>query len=165
MPFTHLTPDGKPQMVDVGDKAITTRAAVAEATVVLGDEIMAALEDNGFNTKKGSIIQTAVIAGTMAVKQTWATIPLCHAIPISGCSVDVQGADAGGPQAESRGAVVVRCAVRTEGRTGVEMEALHGASVAALTIYDMCKAMSHDIRIENIHLVSKTGGKSDYHAG
>lgn len=157
MSFTHLNDDGKPQMVDVGDKAITTRVAVAEATVVLGEAIIRELENNDFNSKKGSITQTAIIAGTMAVKQTWATIPLCHAIPISGCSVDIKGANAG--------SMTVICEVRTEGRTGVEMEALHGATVAALTIYDMCKSMSHAIRIENVHLVSKTGGKSDYHGG
>ena len=115
---------------------------------------MAALSANDFNSKKGSIIQTAVIAGTMAVKQTWSVIPLCHAIPIMGCSVDIGGADAG--------ALKVICIVRTEGKTGVEMEALHGASVAALTIYDMCKSMSHDIHIEGLRLMSKTGGKSDY---
>ena len=158
MPFTHLSPSGKPQMVDIGDKAVTTRVAVAEATVVLGEKIMAALTAEGFNSKKGSITQTAILAGTMAVKNTWATIPLCHAIPVSGCSLNVvQGADAG--------AMKVTCEVRTDGKTGVEMEALHGATVAALTIYDMCKAMSHAIRIENVHLVSKTGGKSDYHGG
>lgn len=157
MSFSHLTPSGKPQMVDVGDKAVTTRVAVAEATVFLGEEILRALKDEDFNSKKGSIIHTAVIAGTMAVKQTWATIPLCHAIPISGCSVEVTGAAAG--------AMKVVCEVRTDGKTGVEMEALHGATVAALTIYDMCKSMSHGIRIDNVHLVSKTGGKSDYHVG
>lgn len=157
MSFSHLTPSGKPQMVDVGDKAVTPRVAVAEATVFLGEEILRALKDEDFNSKKGSIIHTAVIAGTMAVKQTWATIPLCHAIPISGCSVEVTGAAAG--------AMKVVCEVRTDGKTGVEMEALHGATVAALTIYDMCKSMSHGIRIDNVHLVSKTGGKSDYHVG
>ncbi|MEM1357736.1 MAG: cyclic pyranopterin monophosphate synthase MoaC [Bacteroidota bacterium] len=154
MSFTHLNNDGKPEMVDVGDKAITTRVAVAECTVVLGEAIMAELQERGYNTKKGSIIQTAVIAGTMAVKQTWSVIPLCHAIPISSCKINIEGAAAG--------AMTVTCQVRTEGRTGVEMEALHGASVAALTIYDMCKAMSHAIRIEGLQLVSKTGGKSDY---
>lgn len=157
MPFTHLNANGKPEMVDVGNKDITTRVAVAEATVVLGEEIMQALADNDFNSKKGSIIQTAVIAGTMAVKQTWSVIPLCHAIPISGCAVDISAADAG--------AMKVECRVRTQGRTGVEMEALHGATVAALTIYDMCKSMSHGIRIDNVRLVSKTGGKSDYDGG
>lgn len=163
MSFSHLTPSGKPQMVDVGDKPVTTRLAVAEATVVLGQDILAALRADGFNGKKGSIIHTAVVAGTMAVKQTWATIPLCHAIPIAGCSVDIEEDEPDGGGAA--GAMKVVCAVRTDGQTGVEMEALHGATVAALTIYDMCKSMSHGIRIENVHLVGKTGGKSDYRAG
>lgn len=152
--LSHLNKDGLPEMVDVGDKAITTRIAEAECTVVLGEAIMAELDANGFSTKKGSVIQTAVIAGTMAVKQTWSVIPLCHALDISSVKFDIQGADAG--------AMKVKCKVRTEGRTGVEMEALHGASLAALTIYDMCKAMSHDIEITDLRLVSKTGGKSDY---
>ena len=162
MPFTHLNKDGKPEMVDVGDKSVTSRVAVAECRVALGEEIMAALAANDFNSKKGSIIQTAVIAGTMAVKQTWSVIPLCHAIPIMGCSVDIVSADTSAGSVGSAGAMKVTCRVRTEGKTGVEMEALHGASVAALTIYDMCKSMSHDIRIEGLRLVSKTGGKSDY---
>lgn len=159
MPFTHLNKDGKPEMVDVGDKSVTTRVAIAECYVVLGEEIMTALSANDFNSKKGSIIQTAVIAGTMAVKQTWSVIPLCHAIPIMGCNLDISPAE---DQALTAGALKVICKVRTEGKTGVEMEALHGASVAALTIYDMCKSMSHDIHIEGLRLVSKTGGKSDY---
>ncbi|MFT4686754.1 MAG: cyclic pyranopterin phosphate synthase [Neolewinella sp.] len=153
--LSHLNKDGLPEMVDVGDKAITTRVAEAECTVVLGEAIMTELGANDFTTKKGSVTQTAIIAGTMAVKQTWSVIPLCHALDISSVKFDVQGAGAG--------AMNVRCKVRTEGRTGVEMEALHGASVAALTIYDMCKAMSHDIEITGLRLVSKTGGKSDYH--
>ncbi|MEL7159445.1 MAG: cyclic pyranopterin monophosphate synthase MoaC [Bacteroidota bacterium] len=154
MSFTHLNKDGKPEMVDVGDKSVNTRVAVAECFVILGETIMEELSEQGFNTKKGSIIQTAVIAGTMAVKQTWAVIPLCHQIPVSSVKVFIEGADAG--------AMKVSCKVRTEGKTGVEMEALHGASIAALTIYDMCKAMSHAIRIEGLQLVSKTGGKNDY---
>lgn len=152
-------------MVDVGDKAVTTRVAVAEATVVLGEEILRALKDDHFNSKKGSIIHTAVIAGTMAVKQTWATIPLCHAIPISGCSVEITEVPKSAEGGAAAGAMKVVCEVRTDGKTGVEMEALHGATVAALTIYDMCKSMSHGIRIDNVHLVSKTGGKSDYNVG
>ncbi len=158
MPLTHLDKSGRPAMVNVADKAVTRRTATATARVELGPEIMAELTDSGFNTKKGSIIQTAVIAGTMAVKQTWSVIPLCHALPIHGCDLDIV-ADAEGS------ALVIHCTVTTEGKTGVEMEALHGASVAALTIYDMCKSMSHDIRIEGLHLVSKRGGKSDYNHG
>ncbi len=154
--LSHLNKDGLPEMVDVADKAVTTRIAEAECTVVLGEAIMAELGANGFSTKKGSVVQTAVIAGTMAVKQTWSVIPLCHALDISSVKFDVQG--------EGAGAMKVKCKVKTAGRTGVEMEALHGASVAALTIYDMCKAMSHAIEITDLRLVSKTGGKSDYQA-
>ncbi|MFT5999596.1 MAG: cyclic pyranopterin phosphate synthase [Neolewinella sp.] len=154
MSLSHLNAAGLPEMVDVGDKAITTRIAVAEATVVLGEAIMTELEGNGFSTKKGSVIQTSVIAGTMAVKQTWSVIPLCHALDISSVKFNVVATDAR--------SMKIECKVKTVGRTGVEMEALHGASIAALTIYDMCKAMSHDIRIEGLQLVSKTGGKADY---
>lgn len=162
--LTHLNKDGQPQMVDVGDKAVTTRIAVAECTVVLGATIMAELAGKDFNTKKGSVIQTAIIAGTMAVKQTWSVIPLCHALDISSISFDIQtdnqGAAAGAKEVGE--ALRVECRVKSEGRTGVEMEALHGCSVAALTIYDMCKAMSHDIEMNGLRLVSKTGGKSDF---
>lgn len=161
--LSHLNKDGLPEMVDVGDKAVTTRIAEAECTVVLGEAIMAELGANNFSTKKGSVVQTAVIAGTMAVKQTWSVIPLCHALDISSVKFDIQGANPDKVRGRMRaGAMKVKCKVRTEGRTGVEMEALHGASVAALTIYDMCKAMSHDIEITGLRLVSKVGGKSDY---
>ncbi|OAV44969.1 cyclic pyranopterin monophosphate synthase MoaC [Lewinella sp. 4G2] len=166
MPLTHLDDSGRPTMVDVGDKKITDRRATAEATIVVGAAIMAELTAAGFSTKKGSVINTAIIAGTMAVKQTWAVIPLCHAIPISSCKIHIEAlndSDQSSNASAAAGAMRVTCTVRTAGRTGVEMEALHGATVAALTVYDMCKAMSHDIRIENVHLVTKTGGKSDYH--
>lgn len=151
-------------MVDVGDKAVTTRVATAAATVLLGPAILAELTESGFNSKKGSIIHTAIIAGTQAVKHTWSVIPLCHAIPIQGCSITISPVESKEESGSAAGAMIVECTVRTEGQTGVEMEALHGATVAGLTIYDMCKAMSHDIRLENIHLVSKTGGKSEYKA-
>ncbi len=157
MPFTHLDADGRPAMVDVGDKSVTKRSATAEARVVLGPEIMGHLRESGFSTKKGSITQTAIIAATMAVKQTWSVIPLCHPLAINGVSVEVR--------ADGDAALHVSCTVKTEGKTGVEMEALHGASVAALTIYDMCKAMSQAITIEHLRLVQKRGGKSDYDHG
>ena len=168
MALTHLDAAGDPQMVDVGGKAVTRRTATARATVVLGPEIMAELAAGDFNVKKGSVRQTAILAATMAVKQTWATIPLCHPLPITGCNVEVLGPEAGAmgdgeeQGEELRHALVVRCTVKTEGKTGVEMEALHGATVGALTIYDMCKAMSHAIRITDVRLVEKRGGKSDY---
>lgn len=157
MSLSHLNKSGLPEMVDVADKAITTRVAVAEATVVLGEAIMTELEGNDFSTKKGAVIQTAIIAGTMAVKQTWSVIPLCHALDISSVKFDIVAVETT--------SLKIACRVKTAGRTGVEMEALHGASVAALTVYDMCKAMSHDIVIEGLQLVSKTGGKADYVKG
>ncbi|CAH1001982.1 Cyclic pyranopterin monophosphate synthase [Neolewinella maritima] len=154
MPLTHLDEAGRPAMVDVSDKSVTKRTATAEARVVLGTEIMQALVAGDFATKKGSVTQTAIIAATMAVKQTWAVIPLCHPLPIQGCSVTVE--------AQDDRSMYISCTVTTEGKTGVEMEALHGASVAALTVYDMCKAMSHAICIEDLRLVRKRGGKSDF---
>ncbi len=157
MPFTHLNADGRPAMVDVGDKSVTKRSATAEARVILGSEIMESLRGSSFSTKKGSIIQTAIIAATMAVKQTWSVIPLCHPLIINGVSVEV---DEDGDEA-----IRIRCTVKTEGKTGVEMEALYGASVAALTVYDMCKSMSPAIAIGNLCLVQKRGGKSDFDHG
>ncbi|PPK86118.1 cyclic pyranopterin monophosphate synthase subunit MoaC [Neolewinella xylanilytica] len=157
MPLSHLDETGRPAMVDVGDKAVTKRSATATCRVLLGTAIMHELRRGDFSTGKGSVIQTAVIAATMAVKQTSQIIPLCHPLPIHGCRVTVD--DDG---AES---LLVSCTVRTEGKTGVEMEALHGASVAALTVYDMCKAMSHDIEIKDLRLEEKRGGKSDYDRG
>ena len=154
MPLSHLDEAGQPAMVDVSDKSVTKRSATARAEVMLGSVIMDELVGRDFTTKKGSVIQTAIIAATMAVKQTWSVIPLCHPLPIQGCKVaiDPRGGDT----------LIVRCTVTTEGKTGVEMEALHGASVAALTIYDMCKAMSHAITIDKLQLVTKRGGKSDF---
>ncbi len=140
-------------MVDVSEKQITARVATASGRIQLGKEVIAILAKDGFNTKKGSIAQTAIIAGTMAVKNTYNTIPLCHQIPIASCKFDIQ------PDEEGFG---ISCTVKTNSQTGVEMEALHGVSVAALTIYDMCKALSHDMVISNIQLDKKTGGKTDY---
>ena len=160
MPLTHLNEQGLPQMVDVSDKAVTVREATAECRIVLGAAIMRELGDNDYATKKGSVVQTATLAGTLAVKQTWSVIPLCHPLPVSAVRFSIVGADAGA--GGSPEAMQVRCTVRTTGRAGVEMEALHGASVAALTIYDMCKAMSPAIEITDLRLVAKTGGKADY---
>ena len=154
MPLSHVDDAGRPAMVDVSSKSVTKRSATAEARVVLGEAIMQELTAGGFATKKGSVTQTAIIAATMAVKQTWSVIPLCHPLPIQGCEVAIDPAD--------ERTLRIHCTVTTEGKTGVEMEALHGASVAALTIYDMCKAMSHAIVIDGLRLVHKRGGKSDY---
>ena len=151
--LTHIDKDGQPGMVDVSDKATTIRVASASGKITLGNEIMASLSKDGFATKKGSIAQTAIIAATMAVKNTYNTIPLCHQIPITSCKVYVDPTVTG---------FNISCTVKTNGQTGVEMEALHGVSTAALTVYDMCKALSHDMQISDIQMDKKTGGKSDY---
>jgi len=152
--FTHLDESNNPSMVDVGDKATTRRTARAQAIVVLGDAIMDKLEHNDIQTKKGPVFQTAILAGIMAAKKTSDLIPLCHPLALEkvGVAITVNAARE----------VVITCTARLTGKTGVEMEALTGASVAALTIYDMCKAFSHDIVIREVRLLEKTGGKSDY---
>ena len=123
--------------------------------VEVGVEIIARFQNQDLHSPKGPVLQTAIIAGTMAVKKTSELIPFCHPLPIEHCRFDITP-DASG--------LVIRCEVTTTGKTGVEMEAMTGASVAALTVYDMCKAMNKGIRILGLHLVSKTGGKSgDYH--
>jgi cyclic pyranopterin monophosphate synthase len=152
--FSHLNPQGVPAMVDVGAKVATRRTARARAIVSLTPEIMALLNEGDLYTKKGPVFQTAIIAGTMAAKRTDELIPLCHSLGLDNCQLTIttDGNDA-----------VIECLVMTEGKTGVEMEALVGVSVAALTIYDMCKALSHSILIRETRLLDKTGGKSDFH--
>jgi len=140
-------------MVDVGAKAVTHRTARARSIVMLNEEIMQHLTGTDIQTKKGPVFQTAIVAGTMAAKRTDELIPLCHSLGLENCRITIttEGHDA-----------IVDCLVSTEGKTGVEMEALVGASVAALTIYDMCKAFSHDIVIRETKLLEKTGGKRDF---
>jgi len=152
--FTHLDADDKPSMVDVGKKKVTQRLARAQSIVVLGDEIMDHLEGGDIQTKKGPVFQTAIIAGVMAAKKTGELIPLCHPLGLDNCQVDIRVND----QRE----VVVECTASLSGKTGVEMEALTGATLAALTIYDMCKAFSHDITIKETRLMEKRGGKRDF---
>lgn len=156
--FSHLNAEDNPAMVDVGGKSITRRTARARSIVSLGPDIMQHLVQSGLNgtdiaTKKGPVFQTAIIAGTMAAKRTDELIPLCHSLGLDTCQITIttEGTDA-----------IIDCLVSTEGKTGVEMEALVGASVAALTIYDMCKAFSHDIVIKETKLMEKTGGKRDF---
>jgi len=153
--LTHLDESARPQMVDIGDKALTAREALAEATVVFPADAWAHLRANGFTTKKGALFDVARVAGTIGVKQTSQWIPFCHPILIEGCQFTIE------PCEEDR-QVSVQCRVKTTGRTGVEMEALTGASAAALTIYDMTKALSHGIEITRTRLVSKSGGKRDF---
>ncbi|GAB4038291.1 cyclic pyranopterin monophosphate synthase MoaC [Spirosoma jeollabukense] len=151
--FSHLNAEGNPAMVDVGAKTVTRRTARAQSVVALGPNIMQHLTGQDIVTKKGPVFQTAIIAGTMAAKRTDDLIPLCHSLGLDNCQITIttEGTDA-----------IVDCLVSTEGKTGVEMEALVGASVAALTIYDMCKAFSHDIIIQETKLMEKTGGKRDF---
>ncbi len=153
--FTHVR-DGQPSMVDVSGKLPNRRTAVAEVRVELGAEIVARFSNNDLQGPKGPVFQTAIIAGTMAVKKTSELIPFCHPLPVENCAFQILPNETG---------VAIRCEVTTTGKTGVEMEAMTGASVAALTIYDMCKAMNKSIRILELRLISKTGGKSgDFHA-
>lgn len=157
--LTHIDDTGKPAMVDVGDKAVSQRTACARSIVILSDAILQQLSITGdateeVYTKKGPVFQTAIIAGTMAVKKTSELIPFCHPLPIDGCKIEVYLNEAK--------EVVIDCTVRVTAKTGVEMEALAGASVAALTIYDMCKALSHDIVIKSTQLLEKSGGKQDF---
>ncbi len=155
--FTHINPDtNSPAMVDVSDKQVTKRVAKARSVVVLGEEIMQYLTGNDIQTKKGPVFQTAIIAGTMAAKKTSDLIPLCHPLALENCKVEIT--------VNEHQEVVIDCTAVITSKTGVEMEALTGASVAALTIYDMCKAFSHHIVIKETRLVEKTGGKSDFSA-
>jgi cyclic pyranopterin phosphate synthase len=154
--LTHVDSEGRPAMVDVSGKQVTHRSATAVSVVRLPLEVAATLRAQGFNTAKGPVFQTAIIAGTMAAKRTHELIPFCHPLGLEKCRVEIDGGD--------DGTVAIRCTVSVHGRTGVEMEALTGASVAALTVYDMCKALSHGIVIAETRLVEKSGGKSDYRA-
>lgn len=152
--FTHLDAEGNPNMVDVGTKKVSRRTARARSIVVLGDEIMDHLEGQELHTKKGPVFQTAVLAGIMASKKTGELIPLCHPLGLDNCEVHIQ--------VNEQREVVIDCTARITAKTGVEMEALTGATVAALTVYDMCKAFSHDIVIKETKLMEKTGGKRDF---
>jgi cyclic pyranopterin phosphate synthase len=154
--FTHLDQKtGNPSMVDVGGKVETKRSATASCEVVLGVDIMKLLlEEKDIVTKKGPVFQTAIIAGTMAAKKTADLIPLCHPLALENIKIQIN------PLSDA--SILIHCTVSLIGKTGVEMEALTGASVAALTIYDMCKGFSHDILIKELGLTEKTGGKRDF---
>ena len=152
--FTHLDENGKVSMVDISDKKISLRNATARSIVHLPQEILNNLSNGDIITKKGSVLQTAVIAGIMAAKRTGELIPLCHPLGLDNCSINIQF--------NEKKELIIDCTATISSKTGVEMEALVGASIAALTIYDMCKAMSHDIVIKEIKLMEKTGGKNDF---
>lgn len=152
--LTHIDPSGRPAMVDVSDKKTSARLATAECHVRFPSAVAVALRANGLHGKKGGIVDTAIIAGTMAVKRTHDLIPFCHQLPIDGCNLRIEWK---GPTS-----LRIECTVKTTHRTGVEMEALTGATVAALTVYDMCKALSHAIVIGPARLLGKRGGKRDF---
>ena len=152
--FTHFNDAGDPHMVDVGDKSVTTRRAVASGQISMTDQTLAMIRDGGH--KKGDVIQVAQLAGIMAAKKTPDLIPLCHPLSLSHVSVDITLIENG---------LEITAECRLDGKTGVEMEALTAVSVAALTVYDMCKAVDKAMEIGPIKLVHKSGGKSgDYNA-
>ncbi|MCP4328822.1 MAG: cyclic pyranopterin monophosphate synthase MoaC [Alphaproteobacteria bacterium] len=149
--LTHIDDHGQARMVDVSAKAITERVAVAKGSVYMNPETMAAIKAGAM--KKGDVVAVARLAGIMAAKRTADLIPLCHPLPITSIEVDLSFD-------ESRDAIDISATVRTTGRTGVEMEALTAVSVTALTVYDMCKAIDRGMRIGDMCLVHKSGGKS-----
>ncbi|MES2704269.1 MAG: cyclic pyranopterin monophosphate synthase MoaC [Bacteroidota bacterium] len=152
--FTHLNDKGQPAMVDVGGKQVTRRSATARSIVWLPAEVAAHFTEGDIQSKKGSVLQTAIIAGVMGAKKTGELIPLCHPLGMDNCEITINF--------DGAHELIIDCTASVTAKTGIEMEALVGASIAALTVYDMCKAMSHDIVIKETKLMAKTGGKRDY---
>jgi cyclic pyranopterin phosphate synthase len=155
--FSHLNEKNNPKMVNVSDKKITKRTAIAKATMFLGEEIISHFNNDELITKKGPVFQTAIIAGIQGVKKTSEIIPMCHPLLINGVDINIHVINSEH--------IEVLCEVIIEGKTGVEMEALTGVNITCLTIYDMCKSISQDIIIKEVKLLEKTGGKSDIKNG
>ncbi len=151
--LSHVNENGNAAMVDVSQKADTLRIAKAQAEINFPEKLNQLFENNEYQSPKGPVFQTARIAGIQGVKQTSSLIPLCHPLPITGIDIQIEKTEKGAR---------IQCTVKTFGKTGVEMEALAGATVAALTVYDMCKAMSFDMEIGGVKLLEKSGGKSTY---
>lgn len=151
--LTHIDRAGNPAMVDVSPKKVTLRTAQAQAIVNVGKEILDQIQNNELITRKGPVFQTAIIAGVMGAKKTADLIPFCHPIGLEDCQIKIS---------VQRGKIIIDTTTKLTAKTGVEMEALTAASVAALTVYDMCKALSHNIIIEEVKLMKKTGGKKDF---
>ncbi len=151
--LSHVNEKGNAAMVDVSEKTDTLRVAKAQAEIIFPDNLNALFQNNEYQSPKGPVFQTARIAGIQGAKQTSNLIPLCHPLPITSIDIQIEKTEKGAR---------IQCIVKTFGKTGVEMEALTGASVAALTIYDMCKAMSFDMEIGGVKLLEKSGGKSTY---
>ena len=152
--LSHVSVAGTPQMVSVGGKSYSQRFASAQAEVHLPIEVQLQLKKGDLSTSKGPVFQTAITAGIMAAKRTSDLIPMCHPIGLDNCEISIQ--------LNNDGNAVLKCMVAVEHKTGVEMEALTGVTVAALTIYDMCKGLSQNIKIMNVMLLEKKGGKHDY---
>lgn len=157
MTFSHLNHKNNPRMVTISDKKITKRTAIAKASMFLGKEVIAHFTNEELITKKGPVFQTAIIAGIQGVKKTSDLIPMCHPLLIDGIDIDINITD--------DAHIDVVCKVTITGKTGVEMEALTGANIACLTIYDMCKSISQKLIIKEVKLLEKTGGKSDINNG
>ena len=155
--LSHIDQSGRPIMVDIGAKQATRRVAMASASVHFPIGVVATLQANELRSAKGAVLDTAIIAGTMAVKRTHELIPFCHPLSIDSCRFETEFVSAC--------ELVIRCEVAITHKTGVEMEALTGVSIAALTVYDMCKALSHEIVIADIRLLDKSGGKRTVQAG
>ncbi len=165
--LSHIDNNNNPTMVDVSEKTVTTRVAIAQTMIKLPDAVKAALQpmnqspnrtdnqiSNEIHSKKGPVFQTAIIAGVMAAKKTHELIPFCHPLGLENCKIDIN--------IDKNQNLMIICECKVNGKTGIEMEALTGATVAALTVYDMCKALSHEIIIGDTRLLSKSGGKSHY---
>ena len=155
--FSHLDKDGRASMVNVSEKAVTYRTATARSIIVLPQEVLEKLSEGDIQTKKGPVFQTAIIAGIMAAKKTGELIPLCHPLGLENCDITIN--------INNSNELEIDCTAMITAKTGIEMEALVGASIAALTVYDMCKALSHDIVIKETKLMEKTGGKNDFKRG
>ncbi len=151
--FSHINKDNHPKMVNVSDKEITKRTATAKTVMFLGVEVISHFNKNELITKKGPVFQTAIVAGIQAVKKTADLIPMCHPLLINGVDIEINILDSE--------YIEILCTVTITGKTGVEMEALTGASITALTVYDMCKSISQKMVVESTRLLKKTGGKSD----
>jgi len=151
--FTHIGKKNQPKMVDVTNKKVTRRKATAKATMFLGSAIISQFDNDELITKKGPVFQTAIVAGIQAVKKTSELIPMCHPLMIGGVDIDINIKD--------KEHIEILCTVSIEGKTGVEMEALTGANITALAVYDMCKSISQNMMIKEVRLISKSGGKSD----
>ena len=152
--FSHIDDKGRATMVDVSAKSVTLRSATARSIVILPEVVRKDLVNGDIQTAKGAVFQTAILAGIMAAKKTGDLIPLCHPLGLDNCRITIE--------VREPNELLIDCTAGITAKTGVEMEALVGASIAALTVYDMCKALSHDIVIKETRLLEKTGGKNDF---